>query len=577
MKRFLSFFIMITMLLGTLSAISSCKKDDTDSGTTGDVAISDNWDGNIVTEGISDCAIVLGKYASPAIKDAAAELAGAIESTTGVRLPTITDERALEYGNEYRYIIIGSTSLDQYSKAAETLTDGTDAYRVEAVDGAMVFASALDSGVCAAVDFYTDNLIQKNFHVDSNTLKFEPCQADATTTFSTGFKLSEIEKYSIVYSTAVPGFELIVPEIAKAIKDTTGADLDVFADTEKAESEYEILVGFTNRNVSKRHYGDSKIMTYEFIVDGAALQIAAGGAYSAKNCISDLKANVLSRSDATLAPGSYGSKDLAPTREKLSEGADLRIFTANLLSDLNTDESWLAVPYRFEIFCGNLLRYTPDAVGMQEIDAPFVKVIPSFLGVIDYLDGIDYEYILGTYNGYDQWEPIIYRADKYECEYAKYVPMEYWDKITLYYRGVASAVFSSRENPDFKFGIVNAHWNHTSADYMNADSMAMADTFNNLANRYPGVHLFCTGDFNSHYFNGKYLDNLLDDIDGAICRVVAIENGVFTPSFTHQNKYIDHIIGEAGTFDVLKHAPVENGEKPLTDHGVVYADIKIID
>ena len=49
------------------------------------------------------------------------------------------------------------------------------------------------------------------------------------------------------------------------------------------------------------------------------------------------------------------------------------------------------------------------------------------------------------------------------------------------------------------------------------------------------------------------------------------------PQRNSQNKYIDHIIGEAGTFDVLKHAPVENGEKPLTDHGVVYADIKIID
>ena len=197
MKRFLSFFITITMLLGTLSAISSCKRADTEYGRNGDVTISDEWDGNIVTEGISDCAIVLGKYASPTIKDAAAELAGAIESTTGVRLPTITDERALEYGNEYRYIIIGSTSLDQYGKAAESLTDGTDAYRVEYIDGAMVFASALDSGVCAAVDFYTDNLIEKNFQADANTLTFEACRADATTTPSSPFVRFSIRREAI--------------------------------------------------------------------------------------------------------------------------------------------------------------------------------------------------------------------------------------------------------------------------------------------------------------------------------------------------------------------------------------------
>ncbi len=572
MKKFLSLLIILTMLLGALGLFSSCSpKDSQDSTNNGE------WDGEIVKEGVSDCAIVFGKYASPAVKSAAANLAQAIEDTTGLRLPTLTDDRAMEYGNEYKYIILGNTSLPQSKKAMEPLTDGSDAYRAELIDGAIVFVSALDAGVCAAVDFYTKNLIEKNFVSDSKTLTFEGCHADATTIFSTGLKLSEIEKYSIVYSTAIPGFELIVPEIAKAVKDFTGAEIDVFADTEKAESEYEILVGFTNRNVSKRHYDNSRIMTYEFIVDGATLQIATGGAYSTKSCIDAFKTNILSKSDTTLVPGTYGFTDLAPTYEALSNGADLRIFTANLLSDLNTDESWLAVPYRFEIFCGNLLRYTPDAVGMQEIDAPFVKVIPSFLGVMDYLDGIDYEYILGTYNGYDQWEPILYRADKYECEYSKYVPMEYWDRITLYYRGVASAVFTSRENPDFQFGIINAHWNHTSADYMNADSMAMADTFNYLANRFPGVHLFCTGDFNSHYFNGKYLDNLLNDIDGTICRVIAIENGVFTPSFTHNNQYIDHIIGKSETFDVLKHAPVENGEKPLTDHGVVYADIKILD
>ena len=58
---------------------------------------------------------------------------------------------------------------------------------------------------------------------------------------------------------------------------------------------------------------------------------------------------------------------------------------------------------------------------------------------------------------------------------------------------------------------------------------------------------------------------------------LSIENGVFTPSFKHQGQYIDHIIGQKGTFDVIKHAPVENGERPLTDHGVVFADIKILD
>ena len=54
MKKFLSLLITLTMLLGVLASVPSCSSND----SSGDL------DGKIFLEGVSDYAIVVGRYAS---------------------------------------------------------------------------------------------------------------------------------------------------------------------------------------------------------------------------------------------------------------------------------------------------------------------------------------------------------------------------------------------------------------------------------------------------------------------------------------------------------------------------------
>lgn len=407
------------------------------------------------------------------------------------------------------------------------------------------------------------------------------------------FSLKNISAYSIVYSTRVEGFDTLAKTYRDAICDLTGCYMPVYKDTEKSETPYEILLGYTNRQLSKKCYADSsRIMTYEVIVENGNMQIAVGGHYSAKKCLADMKKRLFPSTVDSLDNGSYLTTDLAPVSPAITEGADLRIMSSNILAEAASTEYVLPVSQRIEIYCGVLLRYLPDAVGVQEADAPWVEQIPKYLKLIAELDGVEYSYILGKYKGQPQWEPIIYRSDKYRCDFADYTPAPYWSQTTRYLRGVSRAKFTSLSDSSLQIAIVNAHWNHTKPEYMFSDATEMANGVKDLQRRFPTAYIFCTGDFNSHYYETKPLYQLLDDIDGAVCSELARSNGtLMVPSGCrihggHQNMvdgverandsdFIDHVIG-VGSFEVLRHDTIiKNCANVMTDHSAIYADVKL--
>ena len=577
MKK-LGILLLTLLLIPNGMALFSCRQKNNEETTTAPEQSAGTVP--LIEDGATDYVIVFGKYASNAIRLAVSNLSYNIRKQTGVEIPTWNDERAMSEAEDgMKMILVGYTSLPQSKKVIESLPAHKDAFTMEVCDGAIVFAANYDEQVQNAVRYYLENQLP-DYNAETKTLPFTPYRQNGEIDMDTDFLLSEIGKYTVVYSSSIPGMDLVASDVVNAIKNKTGVTLPCDSDVNRDEGDHEILIGYTNRNLSKKVYSSSRIMTYEFIVERGCLQIATGGAYSTLRSIPTLMLRIFGQDGGTVAPGNYGYKDLAPTRMDLTEGADLRLMTANLLYDptSNTENGFLSAPYRMEMYCGILLRYQPDAVGMQEINRPWSEVIPSYLSCMKYLDQIEYTYLLGTYNGIAQWEPIFYRSDKYTCIYSNYTPETYYTGSSYYNLGVASAIFASREDRTLQFGLVNSHWNWSSTDetLMKTDSEAMANTVLNLQSKYPDAYIFCTGDLNSHRWNGKYLQSLLATINGVITRELADAKGAAVPSFMHQNQYIDHIIGIRGRIDCLCYGPAENGANPLTDHGVVFADVQLL-
>ncbi len=579
MKRIGILLLTFLLLINSL-VLFSCE-EKTDNGETTTAKELSTETANLIEEGATDYVIVFGKYASRTVRYAASTLSSTIEKQTGVEIPTWNDERALtELDEGTKMILVGYTSLPQSKTVIEGLPQTKDTFTMEVCDGAIVFAANYDAQVTNAVQYYLDNQLP-NYNADTKTLPFTPYRQAGETALDTDFLLSEIDKYTIIYSSTVPGMNLVASSVVEAVENKTGKTLRYYSDANKDEGDYEILVGYTNRNLSKKLYSSSRIMSYEFIVERGCLQIATGGAYSTTRALPALMVDILGKESETIAVGSYSYKNLASTYMDLTEGTDIRLMTANLLCDTSSSQSsgFMTAPYRMEIYCGILLRYQPDAVGMQEINEPWCDVIPSFVSLMKYLDNIEYTYLLGSYKGVPQWEPIFYRSDKYTCLYSNYTPETYYTGTGYYNLGVASAVFASLEDSTRQFGLVNSHWNWSSTDesLMKADSEAMASTVQDLKSKYPNAYVFCTGDLNSHRWNSKYLTSLLNTINGVITRELADAKGAAVASFMHQNQYIDHIIGIKDQIDCFYYGPAENGTNPLTDHGVVFADIKFLE
>lgn len=548
---------------------------------------------SLVEYGLSDYVVVLPDRPSDAVAIAAEKLCDGIYALTGVRIPKWLDVRAKEQQNRsVKYILLGKTCFEESAQLQDELSATSEAYAIDCFGDTVVIASHYDGALIDAVERYLAECTEGNYDTMSNTLYFEGCYFDGETVFPSSFSLKNIADYAIVYTSKLEGFEEIAEMYRDAFERLTGVTLAIYRDTEKPEGPCEILLGYTNRSGFEAYYADSsRVMRYEVIVDKSSLLIAAGGPYSAKKCLYDMEANLFPFIGQTLAKGSYLSVDLAPVAPALTDGAELRLMSSNILAQAAASDNVLPVSQRLEIYCGVLLRYLPDAVGVQEADAPWSAQFPNYLEWIAKLDKVEYTYLLGTHNGRAQWEPILYRSDKYRCDYAEYTPAPYWTDTTRYLRGVSRANFTSLTDETLQFAIVNAHWNHTSSDKMYSDATQMVMFAREIMQKFPQTAVFCTGDFNSHYFESKPLEQLLTSLYGSIASELAKNNGTLQVPCgcrchgghggmaegverPYDDDFIDHVIG-VGSFEVFRHDTIiKNCTNLMTDHSAIYADIK---
>lgn len=402
------------------------------------------------------------------------------------------------------------------------------------------------------------------------------------------FDQENLSQYSIIYPASHPGTDASAQLLMQTVKESCGYELPVLSDKDAVASPFEILIGKTDRPLSERCYsadGARRLMTYELIAEDQTLQIACGGPHSARYAIKEI-ADILSGS----AELSLGVRhDLAPEHIPHTDGTDVRVMSANILGECyRTKKHTQPISSeRAEIFAKMMLDYTPDIIGVQEMDVNYHVPLRYYFEILRQSYGMEYQLILEVFGDKNNDSPIIYRSDKYRLDSFDFETIPYQalppkSCENKYPCGLSSAKFTSLEDGTTELALLSAHWHwQKEADVQGVpnqeiDAMIMAKTFNALEEKYPGIHAFCTGDLNTHRFEKKYLYYLLDSIGGAVASTIAQEAGVLTPSFMHMGQYIDHIIGKAGTFDVLLHRGAQNCAKALTDHQPIFADIKFI-
>ena len=542
---------------------------------------NNNAPAEIIKDGEAQYTIVLPDNYSDELVSALGDLITSVYTTTGVRLEYITASRATDA--DANYILIGATGFKESSDTIESLQKNTEAYVIRKVGKHVVFTGHFDSATATAVKYFSNNVVATNYDAESGTLTVQNLVYDGTTALPTEFDPTSLSRYTIVYAGNDANGKSVATKIQQFIKDSTGKKLTVATDTGTPETPYEILIGETNRYLSQKCYKDgTRLMEYEFVVAKGQLQIISGGLHSA-TLAGEALADMLWDKDFYYSEGHHDFTDLATERVHHSIGTDVRIMTANILTYKSADKTKFSISAeRAEIFAKILVDYTPDFIGLQEVDAEFATAMNSFFEIIRETYGIEYSFVHEKHNGKANGNPIIYRSDKYTMDYEAFTTMSYapYASSGVYTSGITAAKFTKINDPDVEIAILSSHWHWEKEDEVSGapkqstDSTKMAEIVKYLEETYPNARIFSTGDFNSHRFNGKWLNNFLQKINGAIASDIAEENDVLEKSFQHQGQYIDHIIGTKGTFDVLRHAGTNNHSDKLTDHQPVFADIK---
>ena len=594
MKKFVCSLVAALIIFGAMSCLSGCVGKD-DEGDTVKL--------NIIENGVSNYMIVYPAAPTESENQSVDLIRDKIYEITGVRLK-IESEEFLEKADGQHYIYIGNTSFEPAIAAKEEISkEFFDAYEVDAVGNDIYFVGASEGALWNAAKYFAENLVEKNYDSSSKTLRFEGFKFDGETVIPTGFSVKNIREYTIVYASNWLNIKNLANKLQKNIQDKTGVVIDVCADTEVSEGKYEILLGETNRGLSKRCYENtSRIMEYEYVVEQCKIQFAFGGCYTGEKSVEDFSILILRNEDDVLTTGGYYRKDFSTEEQPLTSGSDIRIMSANVLAyrwGESQHSNVLPVAQRAEIFAGVLLNYSPDAVGAQEMDQPWQQAFPWYLERMAKLDGVEYTYLhsTATHEGKTMinFSSIIYRSDMYELVETGCRVFSIWEKTPSYFQRVASYVKLTAKNDSSKeFALVNTHWAHEDHETVNACAVEQAALVNELKAKYEGVSVFCTGDYNNlstREWRDTYLNQLVADINGKIASVEAKSKGVLiTPGGCRasakdmresimrdvDNTFIDHIISSGGANTVMRHDTIRaNGCNVLSDHSPIYADIDL--
>ena len=537
----------------------------------------------IVRRGIPQYSIVYATGMASKYVDLVIYLQETIKEYTGVTV-TVREESDTRDENA-KEILIGVTKYEATKTVKRKLAKNGFAICTEG-DKIVVLGDHNDA-LEEALYYMIDVLIPKNTKVlqGKSTLYHEDYDGKYVEPQEILFNGIPISEFSVVYSKDVPEMEQLATDLATRIGSAFKTTVDCYSD-EKPERQHEILVGLTNRPLSVECFADSQVplMTYRLVVQGDTVQFACPGAHSGNELLTLFyNSYILGTSYKNLRNGIHMEKNLLTvTNQPLTEGSTLRIMTSNILADrwVTNRNNYGSVAKRAELYAAMLMVYRPALIGVQETDEPWFENLPYYLDYLrDYLY-LDYKWVENIYpynhdnpptKGIPTYTSIIYSRDQFT--YVESGMEEFTDGYhTIYKLRVMTYVILTHKESGEKYALVNTHYDGTPT--IAAREIAeQASLVNRLKNKYSGIRLFCTGDYNNH--GGYNISDLKKALNMLTTKEMAKTNGTLVNELPGipEGIYIDHIFAEK-TVTVTRHETIDvNFANLLSDHRLQYADV----
>ncbi len=272
-----------------------------------------------------------------------------------------------------------------------------------------------------------------------------------------------------------------------------------------------------------------------------------------------------------------GEKYQVTDRQELTNGADIRIMSYNILASEWSDG--LTVASRQEAVIGAVRAYSPDVVGIQEVGKDWYKALIAQLGN-------DYVFVNTKVNGStnDNYTSLAYNKNKVKLIHSEYIT--YTKRNSARIRLLNIGVFE-RLSDGKRFIVTNTHFNanHTTAEAENITRVAQATEMlakiKNLIAKYD-CPVFSTGDYNcpkgSDPYNVLFSEGIYKAArDDAAERGnhVRSTHGVGSKPSSDPSGSIDHIFYTGNVSTLYFTTLISQPDLNVSDHCPIFADFKL--
>lgn len=492
---------LIVLLLAIVLLLCACDTTiPSDTETTNTAAESETSvptearDIILASGGKASFKIIVPEDADDKIYSAANSLKDKLKKLAGCVF-TIGDDytRDGEIVDSTEEIILGNCKRTDTQKALEGLK--YEDYAVVATDANIVVASydssAVKKAVKALVDALNDAVVEKSG--DRVILKWtvsiygEGSYANNMPTLG-GIPLSS---YTIVYPK--DSINSAAYTLQAQFAQRYGDILPVVSDG-AAETQYEILMGKTNRALSQSVYSGSsapKSMQYYYTAADGKILLASGGLFSLAQAVEGMCSSFFRGADTRIELLVEKAPIDLMTGEIKACTADYRFMSYNILVEYEGWGSGGIIPpeveIRKEITSELILRYKPDVAALEEVFETWHTQLPEL---------IDDEYgFVGVTrkDGSTNRTVLIYNKSRVKVVDAGYVDIE--AKATTNKRVVVWAVFEDLKTAE-RFSVFGTHLSVTSETDRVKEAELIADTVKTVTQKYP-VPTVVMGDMNS--------------------------------------------------------------------------------
>ena len=474
-------------------------------------------------------------------------------------------------------ILLGDTKYQESQSEAEQL--GKGGYSVCRKGNYIIINATDDMSMVKAVNWFCNTLLKKAQVAEDGknaTLVFEE-NRNVGTVAERELKINgtSLEKYTVIYPKGKDACKAAAESLVSVCNTALGVPLRI-SDDSASLSNYEILVGKTNRSESVAVSNNNTLAPMEYkyeLINGKICIIAyADHGYGLMGACEEFVDNLLYDKKVNLEDGFMKTYEIKLRSDKfatLAEDADVRVMTANLLS-----EEWGGTEClpRAEVFLANLSYYKPDVIGAQEVSIKYAQALKTVLEDSSY--AVLHEVVTDTDSNYC---PLIYNRDTLEVIESGAYRLSIGGPAKA--RTVTWGVFKHKVTQK-TFIVLNTHldWIADANDYETTAAPShysremqvreLAGTFVELQEKYPTADIIMTADWNTA--KNAHPLNILCELTEAVFAEDMI------PDNDWREYEVDHILMTAKTDIKAVHCYYENGrDLGATDHPWGFVDFKL--